>query len=167
MTQLAPHPPTARPPLVWSEALALDLPVMDDTHREFVDLLAAVVSASASQLLNAWRALIAHTQDHFDREDQWMQATGFSASNCHAMQHKVILQVMRDGEQRGVRGEYAVVRQMADELGIWFVQHAQTMDAALALHLRAVGYDTATGQIHQLQALPLQAIHGCGGATCS
>ena len=26
--------------LEWSDALALDLPLMDDTHREFVDLLA-------------------------------------------------------------------------------------------------------------------------------
>ena len=27
------------PQLEWSEALALNLPVMDDMHREFVDLL--------------------------------------------------------------------------------------------------------------------------------
>lgn len=168
MTQVTtPHPSTARPPLAWSEALALDLPFMDDTHREFVDLLGAVVLAQPSQLLNAWRTLIAHTQDHFDREDQWMQATGFASSNCHAMQHKVILQVMREGEARGVRGEYAVVRQMADELGIWFPQHAQSMDAALALHLRSVGFDAATGQVSLPQALPRETIHGCGGTTCS
>ncbi|MDP3652385.1 MAG: hemerythrin domain-containing protein [Rhodoferax sp.] len=158
---------TPRPLLVWSEALALDLPLMDDTHHEFVDLLATVVQAPEGQLLNAWRALIAHTQDHFDREDQWMQSTGFSSSNCHATQHKVILQVMREGEKRGVTGEYAVVRQMADELGVWFPQHAQSMDAALALHLRSVGYDATTGQVHRPQAPPTQTLHGCGGATCS
>ena len=33
------------PNLEWSDALALDLPAMDDTHREFVDLLAAVNAA--------------------------------------------------------------------------------------------------------------------------
>ncbi len=126
MTQATlPHPL-----LEWSDALALDLPFMDDTHREFVDLLAAVVQAPEGSLLNAWRALIAHTQDHFDREDEWMQATGFASGNCHAMQHKVILQVMREGEARGVTGEYAVVRQMAYELGVWFPQHAQSQQAA-------------------------------------
>ena len=153
--------------LQWSDSLALDLPFMDDTHREFVDLLATVVNASDLDLLPAWKILIDHTDEHFDREDQWMRDTRFSSSNCHTMQHKVILQVMREGEQRGLAGELDVVRQMASELGIWFPQHAQSMDAALALHLRSVGFDAATGKVHAPEALPLEMIHGCGGATCS
>ena len=36
--------------LEWSDALALDLPLMDDTHREFVDLLAQVEQAVAADL---------------------------------------------------------------------------------------------------------------------
>jgi hemerythrin-like metal-binding protein len=160
--QIPPHPL-----LAWSDALALDLPFMDDTHREFVDLLANVVKAPDATLLEEWQTLIAHTQEHFDREDGWMVDTGFSSSNCHAMQHKVILQVMREGEQRGVLGEFHVIRQMGYELGVWFPQHAQAMDAALALHLRSVGYDAATGQVNMPQSMPVEAIHGCGGATCS
>ena len=162
MTQAVHHPL-----LEWSDALVLDLPFMDDTHREFVDLLATVVQSTDDTLLDHWRTLIDHTQEHFDREDRWMVDTGFSSGNCHSMQHQVILQVMREGEARGVTGEYGVVRQMAYELGIWFPQHAQAMDAALALHLRGVGYDTATGQVNMPQSLPMQAIHGCGGETCS
>lgn len=83
------------------------------------------------------------------------------------MQHKVILQVMREGDQRGKNGELGVVRQMAYELGLWFPQHAQSMDAALALHLRSVGFDAATGEVHAPGFLPEEEIHGCGGATCS
>lgn len=158
---------TPHPLLHWSDALALDLPVMDDTHREFVDLLAAVVQAPDAALLDAWSTLIAHTQDHFDREDQWMGDTGFASGNCHATQHKVILQVMREGEQQGRRGQWAVIRQMAYELGLWFPQHAQSMDAALALHLRSVGYDPLTGHLGQPDLLPQEAIQGCGGSTCS
>lgn len=153
--------------LQWSESLALGLPFMDDTHHEFVDLLNTVVKASDDQLLTAWQILIAHTDDHFDREDQWMQNTRFSSSNCHTMQHKVILQVMREGDVRGQAGELEVVRQMARELGIWFPQHAQSMDAALALHLRSVGYDMVTGIVHAPQALPQEEIQGCAGASCS
>lgn len=153
--------------LQWSDSLALDLPFMDDTHREFVDLLAIVVNAPDELLLEAWETLIAHTDDHFGREDQWMKDTHFSSSNCHTTQHDVILQVMREGDKRGRAGDLGVVRQMAYELGIWFPQHAQSMDAALALHLRNVGYDAATGIVHAPQALPQEAIHGCGGATCS
>lgn len=158
---------TAMSTLQWSDALALDLPLMDDTHREFVDLLAIVVNANDADLLPAWKVLIDHTDAHFEREDQWMRSTRFSSSNCHTMQHKVILQVMREGDVRGLAGELDVVRQMARELGIWFPQHAQSMDAALALHLRNVGYDAATGTVHSPQALPVEEIHGCAGESCS
>lgn len=153
--------------LQWSDSLALGLPFMDDTHHEFVDLLATVVNASDNDLLEAWQTLIVHTDEHFSREDQWMQSTRFSAINCHSTQHTVILQVMREGAQRGQSGELSVVRQMAYELGIWFPQHAQSMDAALALHLRGVGYEPTTGIVHSPQALPREVIHGCGGAGCS
>ena len=155
------------PTLEWSDALALDLPVMDDTHREFVELLAQVEAASDETLLPLWRTLVDHTDAHFGREDQWMQDTRFSSSNCHSVQHKVVLQVMREGITHAQAGDLGVVRQMARELAIWFPQHAQTMDAALALHLRGIGYDPLTGIVAMPEALPKSVIHGCGGATCS
>jgi hemerythrin-like metal-binding protein len=153
--------------LHWNEALALDIPAMDDTHKEFVMCLSAVVNADDAQLMPAWNALLAHTQAHFDQEDAWMLATGFAAGNCHATQHKVILQVMREGQSKGEKGEIGVVRQMAHELGLWFPQHAESMDASLAAHLQATGFDPATGAVHAPQALPAEAIQGCGGATCA
>jgi hemerythrin-like metal-binding protein len=153
--------------LEWSDALALDLPAMDDTHREFVDLLAQVSSADEAGLMACWQALVDHTDEHFGREDHWMRSTGFSSSNCHSMQHQVVLQVMREGLLRGHAGQQDLVRQMARELAVWFPQHAQSMDAALALHLRGVGFDPASGVVHMPASLPRGAIHGCGGATCS
>ncbi len=155
------------PTLQWSDTLALGLPVMDDTHHEFVDLLAKVVSACDATLLALWRELVTHTDAHFAREDGWMQATGFASSNCHTTQHNVVLQVMREGDKRGTAGELAVVRKMADELGAWFPMHAQAMDAALALHLRNVGYDPLTGRVNMPQALPAETLHGCAGSSCS
>jgi hemerythrin-like metal-binding protein len=154
--------------LEWSDDLALDLDFMDDTHREFVDLLAATESADDSQLLARFEELITHTEGHFGSEDQWMKDTHFSSSNCHAMQHDVVLQVMREGLKRGrEQGDLKLVRQMAHEIGIWFPQHAQTMDAALAQHLRGVGYDATTGKLSHPEALPAGEIHGCGGDSCS
>lgn len=134
--------------LQWSDALSLDLPLMDDTHREFVDLLACAAQAGDNDLLATWDRLIAHTQDHFDREDRWMTDTAFSSTHCHTTQHKVVLQVMREGARRGLSGDLALVRQMVSELALWFPQHAQSMDAALALHVRRVGYDAVSGVVN-------------------
>lgn len=153
--------------LEWSDALALDLDLMDDTHREFVDLLAVVDHADDAQLLPAWERLVEHTEQHFGQEDAWMASTRFASGNCHSMQHRVVLQVMREGAALARQGDEKVLRVMASELALWFPQHAQSMDAALALHLRRVGFDPATGVVHAPQALPGDLIHGCGGATCS
>jgi len=160
--------PTREASLAWSDALVLELDFMDDTHREFVDLLAATETAEDADLLQRFEALIDHTDDHFGREDRWMRDTQFSSSNCHTLQHTVVLQVMREGLKRGQeQGDLDLVRQMAKELGTWFPQHAQTMDAALALHLRRVGYDEKTGQVLTPDALPSDEIHGCGGSCSS
>jgi hemerythrin-like metal-binding protein len=150
----------------WSEDYILNNSAMDDTHREFVELLNEVLLADDTRLLAQWESLVDHTHEHFDREDRWMLATGFTADNCHASQHKIILQIMREGTNRGRAGELHVPRQMARELTVWFPQHAQAMDASLAMHLREVGFDTASGTVSRPQALPLQSIEGCGGSTC-
>lgn len=153
--------------LVWSDALALENPVMDQTHMEFVDLLAAVQKSDDARLMEHWERLVEHTQEHFDREDAWMRETRFSASNCHAMQHNVVLQVMREVLKRGKAGDQAIVRQIADELVLWFPEHAQSMDASLAAYIQSVGFDPETGIVHRPEALPAEEISGCGGASCS
>ncbi|MBE7370079.1 hemerythrin domain-containing protein [Ramlibacter pallidus] len=152
--------------LTWSEGLELGLSFMDDTHREFVDLLAQCEGAADAELPALWDTLIAHTADHFGREDEWMLATGFASGNCHATQHKVVLQVLREGALHARQGDLGPVRQMIGELAAWFPQHAKSMDAALALHLRGVGFDAATGAVHAPQRLPATAISGCGGGSC-
>ena len=153
--------------LQWSESLSLELPAMDETHQEFVALLARVETADDAHLVAAWRALVDHTAGHFGREDVWMRSTGFSSANCHTVQHRVVLEVMCEGLVQGLKGQNEAIRQMARELAVWFVQHAQTMDAALALHLRSVGFDAASGEVRMPQALPAAPVHGCGSAACA
>ena len=153
--------------LLWSDSLALGLDVMDETHREFVALLKLVDQAAELDLLPAWQRVVDHTQDHFDREDQWMRSTGFSSSNCHTMQHQVVLQVMREVAHRVQQSrDLAMLREMSQQLGEWFLHHAQSMDAALALHLRTAGFDPLTGVVSMPEALPADVIQGCGGSAC-
>ena len=153
--------------LVWSESLVLAMPAMDRTHEEFVELLAAVEAASDEDLSKTWQALIDHTDDHFAREDGWMQATGFTPENCHSTQHKIVLKVMREGADKCAQGDLAIVRQMAYELSVWFPHHASSMDAGLALHLKSVGYDPETGELARPEALPETALSGCRSESCT
>ncbi len=65
------------------------------------------------------------------------------------------------------RGRLDVIRQLAHELAIWFPQHAQSMDAALALHLRGLDIDMLSGGVVLAERLPECEITGCGSAACS
>ncbi|MBI5258044.1 MAG: hemerythrin [Burkholderiales bacterium] len=156
--------------LAWTDDLALQHPQMDTTHQEFVQLLAAADEALAlapAVLLERFEALVAHTVEHFAQEDRWMQATGFAKDNCHGFQHQAVLGVMQECARRARQDEpdFEPLRLAVGELAIWFPQHAQMMDAALAQHLAAVGYDVATGEC-RAPALA-EAITGCGSTPCA
>ena len=126
----------------------------------------AVESAADAQLLALWQDLITHTEGHFGQEDRWMQATGFAPENCHSTQHRVVLEIMREGYKKAQAGDFSMIRGMTPELADWFSYHAKTMDAALAQHMQSLGFDTATGVVAHDEALPASLISGCGGA-CS
>lgn len=61
---------------------------------------------------------------------------------------------MQEGLRRGRHGDLALVRQLASELGTWFEQHAQGMDAAFALYANWVGYDFASGAVAHPDRIP-------------
>lgn len=125
----------------WTDALRLDYPPMDDVHHAFVDLLALAQTAPDEALPQAWSVVLDHTVMHFGSEDAWMRRTRFAAADNHIMQHKVVLNVMREGLALARAGDLKAVRDMAGELAVWFAKHTQSLDAALALHMRGAGTD--------------------------
>lgn len=158
------------PTLEWSDALALSHPEMDHTHQEFVALLGATEQALESSTdagLAQYIALVEHTVGHFGQEDRWMEATGFAPGNCHSFQHQQVLELMQEVTRLAQeQGDYGPLTRVLPELGKWFEQHAQSMDAALASHLQQVGFDPATGQLSRPPVADA-AISGCGGSSCS
>jgi hemerythrin-like metal-binding protein len=123
--------------LQWSDALALDFEPMDRVHREFVWLVNRVEDASDALLPTAWLALVDHTAQHFDRENEWLRKTRLPGASEHMLQHRLVLNLLRDGLAMARAGDTASAREMARELAAWFVKHNELLDAALAAHLRA------------------------------
>lgn len=143
--------------LQWSNALSLDMPGMDDGRKTLVHLLGLAQEAPHPLLLQRWRDLVQHTALVFAQEDRWMQMTEFSSRRIHCTQHKVVLQVMQEGLSAGESGDLTPIQNMVTQLGQWFANHTQSMDAALALHLRRVGYDPQTGVLSMPDEMGLQA----------
>jgi len=124
----------------------LGLPYMDQAHDHFMDLLAQVLQADDDQIEPTWRALVDCAAADFAEEDRWMEATSFSSRKVHRMQHLVVLQVMREGLLQAQEGRWLQVREMAQQLRDWFAKHAQSLDAALAHHLRGMQFDPAEAE---------------------
>ena len=161
------------PSLDWSDSLAIQQPVMDATHREFVQLLGSVelaLDGPPPELLQRYRSLVDHTVDHFDQEDRWMMATGFASENCHTHQHAQVLEIMREVLAHALeKDDLLPLRRLIPELVNWFPVHAQTMDTALAWHMQQSGFDPATGARAHGAAMASAAapITGCGSMACT
>lgn len=150
--------------LTWSEALALQQPQMDTTHREFVELLGAIEAAldgPVETLHTRYADFVAHTEAHFAQEERWMATLGFSPENCHAFQHAHVLNVLR--EVQAADPGPKVLGVLVTELALWFPQHAQAMDAALAQVMADCGFDPASGHLERTLA---EAITTCGTGSC-
>jgi len=107
---------------------------MDAVHREFHGLLAALKEAGdeGEKLL----ALHEHLLRHCSQEERWMRESNFPACECHQREHEMLLEVVAEVRRRFDAGDSEIVGRLAQELPQWFELHANSMDAALAVHLR-------------------------------
>jgi hemerythrin-like metal-binding protein len=160
------HPP-APARLNWSPALAVGDDRMDDTHEEFVDMLNQLLVTPQEQQLSLYHQFVEHTVEHFAQEERWMLATGFSADNCHASHHAAILETMHAVVDHFEKEDKEIITRLAEALVEWFPQHAASMDAGLALHLKEVGFDSRTETLADPGKVRPASMSGCGSVTCS
>ena len=158
---------TSAPGYQWSDALLTGDARMDDTHHEFAQQLDALLATPQADQLPLYQAFVAHTVAHFAQEDRWMLATGFTASNCHTDQHNMILETMQAVVQHYQKGETDIINRMGEALAEWFGQHAQSMDAGLAQHLKSVGFDSATETLADPATIRNVTVSGCGSVSCN
>ncbi len=117
----------------WDDCYLLGYNAMDDTHREFVSLVDALLTVEDAQLAAALDAFAAHAEAHFEQENRWMDVDGFPARDCHVDEHAKVLASVREVQQLLAEGKVEVVRELAVALKDWFPGHADYMDSALAL----------------------------------
>lgn len=116
----------------WDDRYLVGHGQIDDTHREFVDLVDALLTATDVQLEGALAAFAAHAQAHFAQENRWMELDGFPARDCHVDEHNKVLASVAEVQEALAQGDYRLVRELAAALQAWFPEHTDYMDSALA-----------------------------------
>jgi hemerythrin-like metal-binding protein len=128
---------------------------MDETHREFVEFCNALIAAGSESegFLEQFDAFIEHTAAHFNQENRWMEATNFPVA-CHHEEHDRVLAVANEVRQHIEKGDLFLGRRLLEELPPWFDNHVETMDTALAFHLKKTGFDTETETFPENETAP-------------
>lgn len=119
----------------WNDRYLLGHPAMDDTHREFVELVDALLTADVHELESALAEFARHAEAHFEQENRWMEMDGFPARDCHVDEHDKVLASVREVQQELANGNVQLVRDLAVALKEWFPAHADYMDSALSTWL--------------------------------
>ncbi|MEP7296067.1 MAG: hemerythrin domain-containing protein [Burkholderiales bacterium] len=120
------------PRLLWSDALLLGHGPMDRTHREFVEIVDAMLVDDDTRFADHLAAFIVHAQGHFGDEDRWMAESGFPAAGCHVDEHAAVLHSAREVQERVRAGDIGIGREFAEELARWFPSHAAHLDSAVS-----------------------------------
>ena len=95
-----------------------------------------------------------------------MVATGFAPDNCHASHHATILETLNAVVEHYEQGDTEIISRLAEALVEWFPQHAASMDAGLALHMKEVGFDSRTETLADPDRVRPATMSGCGSVSC-
>lgn len=127
-----PLPDADQAGFAWSDRYLLGHHAIDATHREFVELVDALLTAPDSALGAALQAFAEHAERHFSDEKNLMDSGVFPARDCHVEEHDKVLASVHEVQQLVAAGDIGVGRQLASALKDWFPAHADYMDSALS-----------------------------------
>ncbi len=122
---------------LYDPAFQLNLPEMDETHREFLGLLNLLSEAKGRDFEKLFQSLYEHTKKHFAHEKELMEESGFAAIAEHVDEHQRVLGELNKLNRKVSKGAIGFARAyVKDRLPEWFRLHLATMDVALAAHLK-------------------------------
>jgi hemerythrin-like metal-binding protein len=109
---------------------------IDDLHREFQNIVDALVDPAEADYGEHLLALHEHMLRHTALEEQYMLQENYPHYGVHKREHDRFVERLADMRRRFDAGDTESVRHYANELMGWFAAHAQNHDAALAAYLK-------------------------------
>lgn len=131
-------------PVVRLDAIPqVALPFMNDDHAVEARLLNELAGsvrdhragkAPVEAVLHAFEALLAHTQEHFGREEEAMRKVGFPPYPIHKGEHDRVLEELEsEGTHFRETGDTGRLwKYVSEAVPAWFGAHIQSMDAITA-----------------------------------
>ncbi|MDP2771439.1 MAG: bacteriohemerythrin, partial [Giesbergeria sp.] len=124
----------------WAADLEIDHGPIDADHRQLVDLVNALHTATSQgqgqEVVGGVMArLITYTQQHFTREEQIMGAAAFPGLAAHHKQHRTIVAQLEALADRQAEGSITVASQLSGLMRDWLSLHIRRSDRELVTFL--------------------------------
>lgn len=119
-------------PFRWNDNYLLGYGPMDSTHREFVEIVNALLTCGDAEFAAHLDGFARHAEAHFAEEDAWMERTDFPPKDCHIKEHAAVMDSVRVVMEVVKQGDIAEGRRLAAALADWFPGHAFHLDSALS-----------------------------------
>ena len=125
--------------LVWRDAYALGVELLDVQHREMVRLINLVLDPGAGDSAGArLDALIAHLRRHFETEEVFLRAIDYPLTEEHCREHTLQMAEFVDLRRSIARGGEAVGAEIRAEVRQWFFNHVVAEDRRFGAYYRRV-----------------------------
>ncbi|MDD5159521.1 MAG: hemerythrin family protein [Sulfuricurvum sp.] len=115
------------------DALKVGVDSIDKRHEEFYTLYDILKNSADSEFLEAFDAVILHTQGHFAEEEADMEGIVYPNKAEHKQEHQKALEEMNYFREKVSSGKLMFAKAyVKDRLGDWFRNHLLNMDSDLA-----------------------------------
>jgi hemerythrin len=118
------------------DQLLIGFKPIDDLHREFQDILDALLDPAEADFGNDLLELHRHLLRHCAIEEEFMRQEDYPNLDRHRRAHQYLLESVADARRRFDSGDIEDTRRFCTDLLGWFKIHAHTEDAELAAFLK-------------------------------
>ena len=125
----------------WADDLVIDNGPIDRDHRQLVDLVNELHTATSqgcgqetvAKILNS---LVQYTADHLRMEEQQMASVHFPHLERHKIGHLKFTESLRDLQQKYDAGSITVASQLSTVLRDWLSLHIRRSDKELLTFMK-------------------------------
>jgi hemerythrin len=135
----------------WGESFSLNIPEIDNQHRQLVafanELYDAMISAQGNEVIETvLKKLVEYTDYHFSTEERYFDQFSYPESEQHKKEHKYFVQevtaftkAIEDGRTRRVDSNRSITVDLWNFLKEWLINHIKVSDAKYAELFKSKG----------------------------
>lgn len=125
----------------WSKSVVLNVPILDEQHKNMVDLTnqlhGLLETKNKTQISKILKSILDEMEIHFETEDKLMKESKLPLFFSHKLEHERFYNKLNNIYYRVESGEKQLTLDNLKMIKIWFFNHIEFKDRSLADHVIA------------------------------